>query len=222
MHGYAAKYDDHKNQLREAYKDKDVEGLNFEPELNPRSLKIVKETQKSFTDRTMDQYMIKHKRVDKDPDQIEFEKAQKECTFRPTIASTKPAQVNPGSTGIKTPAALARGQAYLEEKEFLKKEGEHALNMKKIRGSEKPDDNTYALEQFLQAAPNREIEDQPEPEKSEISNNPHQIIDLPMSHGGYSLPQPPETPKKKERVKPPAPVREPLQVENIPQSQDRP
>ena len=54
MHGYAEKYNDHKNKLRQAYKDKDVEGLNFEPELNPRSLKIVKETQRSFTDRTMD------------------------------------------------------------------------------------------------------------------------------------------------------------------------
>lgn len=83
--------------------------------------------------------MNKHKRVDKDPNQIEFEKQQKECTFRPTIASTKPAQVNPGP-GIKTPAGLTRGQAYLEEKEFLKKEGEHALNMKKIQSSEQPDD----------------------------------------------------------------------------------
>lgn len=125
--------------------------------------------------------MTKHKRVDKDPNQIEFEKQQKECTFRPTIATSKPAQVNPGSAALKTPAALARGQAYLEEKELPR-------NDEKIQSPEKPDDNTYALEQFLRAAPNREIEDQPEPEKSEISNNPHQIIDLPMSHGGYSLP----------------------------------
>lgn len=90
--------------------------------------------------------MTKHKRVDKDPDQIEYEKQQKECTFRPTISTSKPAQVNPGSVALKTPAALARGQAYLEEKELLNQENDQPLNIKTIPSPKKPDDNTYALE----------------------------------------------------------------------------
>ena len=55
MHGYAEKYNDHKNQLREAYKDQDAnKHLRFEPNLNPKSIKMAQEAQKSFTDRTMD------------------------------------------------------------------------------------------------------------------------------------------------------------------------
>lgn len=68
MHGYAEKYNDHKNMLREAYKNKDANSnLKFEPNLNPKSIKMATEAQKSFTDRTMDQYLSKHNRVDKDP-----------------------------------------------------------------------------------------------------------------------------------------------------------
>jgi len=74
IYSYAEKYNQHKNELKAAYKDKDIQGLKFEPDLNPRSLKLVEGSHKSFSDRTMDHYMNKHKRRDKDPNQIEFEK----------------------------------------------------------------------------------------------------------------------------------------------------
>lgn len=44
MHGYAEKYNDHKNMLREAYKNKDANSnLKFEPNLNPKSIKMATE-----------------------------------------------------------------------------------------------------------------------------------------------------------------------------------
>ena len=61
----------------------------FEPIINPKSIKIAQDNQKSFTDRTMDMYISKHKRRDKDADEIEFEKSQNDCTFRPNAPSTR-------------------------------------------------------------------------------------------------------------------------------------
>jgi len=45
----------------------------------------------------MKQYMTKHKRVDKDPQQIEFDKQQEECTFKPITepSSTKSSKQKP-------------------------------------------------------------------------------------------------------------------------------
>ena len=53
MYAYAAKYDEHKDQLRKELTDQELQGLNFEPKLNANSVRLVKETQRNFTDRTM-------------------------------------------------------------------------------------------------------------------------------------------------------------------------
>jgi len=50
---------------------------------------MVEDSQRSFTDRTMDHYIKKHRREDKDPHQIEFEKQKQECTFKPSISMPK-------------------------------------------------------------------------------------------------------------------------------------
>lgn len=78
MHQYAKTYKDHKTQLRQAYKEMKKQNTpdhKFEPIINPKSIKIAQDNQKSFTDRTMDMYINKHKRRDKDPDEIEYEKS---------------------------------------------------------------------------------------------------------------------------------------------------
>ena len=67
MYAYAQKYDEHKDKLRRELSDQEVRNLNFEPKLNPNSVRLVKETQKNFTDRTMGQYLNKHNRQDRDP-----------------------------------------------------------------------------------------------------------------------------------------------------------
>lgn len=53
MYAYAQKYDEHKDKLRREISDQEVRNLNFEPKLNPNSVRLVKETQRNFTDRTM-------------------------------------------------------------------------------------------------------------------------------------------------------------------------
>ena len=88
VYSYAEKHSQRRNELREVYKDK--EKLKFQPKLNPKSLKIVEETHKTFTDRTMDQYISKHQRVDKDPDEIEYEKSAEQCTFQPLTSTSRP------------------------------------------------------------------------------------------------------------------------------------
>ena len=67
MYAYAAKYDEHKDQLRQEINHQEVKDLNFEPKLNTHSVRLVKESQRNFTDRTMGQYVNKHKRMDRDP-----------------------------------------------------------------------------------------------------------------------------------------------------------
>ena len=42
---------------------------------------MANESQKNFSDRTMDLYINKHKREDKDPMVIEFENQKDHCTF---------------------------------------------------------------------------------------------------------------------------------------------
>ena len=74
MHEYAELYSHHKDLLRDAYQEKEVDQLKFEPQLNPNSLRIVQESAKTFNDRALDHYLNKSQRVDRDPNQIEFEK----------------------------------------------------------------------------------------------------------------------------------------------------
>ena len=62
MYAYAAKYDQHKTQLRQAMSNQELAGVKFEPQLNAKSVRLVQGTQRSFTDRTMGQYLNKHKR----------------------------------------------------------------------------------------------------------------------------------------------------------------
>lgn len=38
MHNYAAKYNEHKEAMREEYRDKEVAGLTFKPKLNVKSI----------------------------------------------------------------------------------------------------------------------------------------------------------------------------------------
>ena len=51
---------------------------------------ITENSAKSFSDRTMEHYMNKHQRQNRDPDEIEFEKNQKQFTFKPSIGTSKP------------------------------------------------------------------------------------------------------------------------------------
>ena len=44
IYSYAEKYNQHKNELKEAYKDKEIEGARFEPNLNPKSVKLVEDS----------------------------------------------------------------------------------------------------------------------------------------------------------------------------------
>ena len=53
MHAYREKYDQHKEQLRQELSNKEVEGFTFEPKLNTNSVRLVKDTNRNFTDRTM-------------------------------------------------------------------------------------------------------------------------------------------------------------------------
>lgn len=88
MYGYAEKYTQHKNELKEVYRDNSHDQFKYQPQLNPKSLRLARDS--SFSDRTMKQYMTKHKRVDRDPVQIEFDKNKDECTFKPTVAPDVP------------------------------------------------------------------------------------------------------------------------------------
>ena len=72
MYGYAEKYTQHKNELKEAYRDNSAEDFKYQPQLNQKSLRMAKDS--NFSERTMDMYMKKHKREDKDPKNIEFDK----------------------------------------------------------------------------------------------------------------------------------------------------
>ena len=82
MYQYAEKYEQHRQNLREFYKNKE-EIYQFEPKLNSKSLKIAHDSQKNFSERTMDLYINKHKREDKDPQLIEYENQKDQCTFQP-------------------------------------------------------------------------------------------------------------------------------------------
>lgn len=56
-------------------KDKDLEGVTFKPHLNIKSVEMANNSVTNFNKRTMDQYLNKHKREDRDADLIEAEKA---------------------------------------------------------------------------------------------------------------------------------------------------
>lgn len=89
MYQYHQKYNEHKDQLRQAYKSKEEEGT-FKPAMNQRSSKLLTGTKKNFQERTMNQYLNKHKREDKHPDEIDYERSANECYFQPQISSSKP------------------------------------------------------------------------------------------------------------------------------------
>ena len=40
MYGYAKKYDEHKKQLKDQYKERDTEELDFNPKLNKKSMQL--------------------------------------------------------------------------------------------------------------------------------------------------------------------------------------
>lgn len=88
MYGYAEKYTQHKNELKEVYRDSSEDQFKYQPQLNPKSLRLAQNS--NFSDRTMKQYMSKHKRVDRDPVQIEFDKVKEECTFKPSVGPSEP------------------------------------------------------------------------------------------------------------------------------------
>jgi hypothetical protein len=54
MHEYAEIYSHHKYLLRDAYKDKEVEQLKFEPQINLKSLRIAQDSAKTFNERALD------------------------------------------------------------------------------------------------------------------------------------------------------------------------
>jgi hypothetical protein len=67
MHEYAELYSHHKDLLRDAYKEREVDELKFEPKLNQNSLRIVQDSAKTFKDRALDHYLTRSQRFDKDP-----------------------------------------------------------------------------------------------------------------------------------------------------------
>ena len=54
MYRYAQKYNEHKEQLRESVKDKDLEGATFKPALNIKSVALANNSMTNFNTRTMD------------------------------------------------------------------------------------------------------------------------------------------------------------------------
>lgn len=86
IYSYAEKYEKHRKELQEE-KEKREQKHKFEPKLNPKSVAIAQGTGGNFTDRTMAHYINKVNRHDRDPNLIEYEKQQEECTFKPTISS---------------------------------------------------------------------------------------------------------------------------------------
>jgi hypothetical protein len=73
----------------------------------------------------MDHYINKHKRADKDPNQIEFEKQQKECTFKPTIlpnsdrATPNLVDQNGKKNFGRSPARITSEQADSYQKKYV-------------------------------------------------------------------------------------------------------
>jgi len=57
MHTYAEKYNKHKEDLKQIYESKKDDGLVFEPQINQKSIKIVENTAKTFSERTMESYL---------------------------------------------------------------------------------------------------------------------------------------------------------------------
>ena len=91
MYSYAEKYDNHKIELREKYRNVEEEAkYSFEPNINQNSARIAKGMEQSFSDRILDQYVSKHQRIDKDSEQVDFEKSRRECTFQPSVNSALP------------------------------------------------------------------------------------------------------------------------------------
>lgn len=89
MYNYASKYREHKEALQEEYKHKEMQGLDFKPKLNIKSIKLSKNSNTNFNERTMNHYKNKHNREDRDPDLIDFEKNYEELSFRPQIGSSR-------------------------------------------------------------------------------------------------------------------------------------
>ena len=56
---------------------------DFEPYIGQRSQQIAHEARETFTDRTLQHYVNRVKRQDRDPVDIEFERQREECTFQP-------------------------------------------------------------------------------------------------------------------------------------------
>ena len=48
--------------------------FNYEPQLNKNSLRLAEDSAKNFNDRTMEHYIKKHQRNDRDPNEIEYER----------------------------------------------------------------------------------------------------------------------------------------------------
>jgi superfamily I DNA/RNA helicase len=74
MYTYAEKYNKHKQDLKQVYESKKDEGLVFEPQINQKSIKIVENTAKTFSERTMESYLNKYQRQERDKNEIDFEK----------------------------------------------------------------------------------------------------------------------------------------------------
>lgn len=53
MHSYHQRYNQHKDLLREMYKQRETEDLNFEPEINPVSKQLANSASGSFNERTL-------------------------------------------------------------------------------------------------------------------------------------------------------------------------
>jgi hypothetical protein len=67
---------------------------------------MVQDSHRNFTERAMQQYVNKHKRKDRDPDQIAFEKQKQHCTFAPATLHSKPGPVGKEKRGADQDTAL--------------------------------------------------------------------------------------------------------------------
>lgn len=73
---------------------------------------------KSFTDRTLDSYVNRVKRHDRDPTEIAFEKERDECTFRPQISAVprRPAEPSAASSAYKATESSVKKTTQSAEK----------------------------------------------------------------------------------------------------------
>lgn len=126
LYEYHEKYQQHKDRLREAYKDQDIKDASFKPDINPVSKELARRSCKNFNQRTMDLYLNKHRREERTTDEIEYMKSVKELTFHPKLSNSKPSLDHIYGEKNVSPANQQRNNTY------------NSLNNKKLAANKNP------------------------------------------------------------------------------------